>query len=97
MSETDLKNKLNALVDYFSNQGNFDHYDMDEVARVGKKFGVSPLDAGKAFFIAREKATLAEGELLEGGDGSESNRVKNYGSDSVHEVLFQNIIKIKKQ
>lgn len=96
MSETDTTNKLNALVDYFSSQGNFDHPDMNDVARIGKQFGVSEIDAGKAFFVAREKSSLIEGELLEGGDGSESNRVQNYGPDSVHEMLFKNTGKRKK-
>lgn len=97
MSETDATNNINALVNYFSRQGNFDHPDMDEVARAGKQFGVSKIDAGKAFFVAREKASLEDSERVEGGDGSESKRAKNYGYGSVYEMLFENTGKRKKR
>ncbi len=90
MSEMDKLNKTNALVYYFTKKGNFDHPDMNEIAQVGRKLGVSEIDAAKAFFVAREKASLVESELLEGGDGSSTENVQNYGPDSVYEMLFQN-------
>ena len=74
----------------FLGQGNFDHPDINEVARIGRQFGVSELDAGKAFFVARERASLVESELIEGGDGSQSILTRNYGPDSVYQMLFEN-------
>ncbi len=90
MSGYDQNSILETLVKYFQTTCNFDHPDMGEVIRVGEKQGVNALAAGKAFFVARERASLHESELLDGGHGQETDRVKNYGADSIYQMLFEN-------
>lgn len=80
--------RLEALVDHFLRQGNFDHPDMEEVYRTGEDYGVSKIQAAEAFFVAREQAGLRESELLDGGDGSEAERTPRFGWNSIREMLF---------
>lgn len=96
MSEQKDESLFDTLVEVFLSMRNFDHPDMDDIARIGQQYGVSRIDAGKAFLIAREKASLLEGELLDGGDGFGASNTKNYGDESLHEILFENTAQKRK-
>jgi len=88
MNESEFQDKLNLLVEHFLTLGNFDHPDMDSIAEIGRSFGVSELDAGKAFFVARERASLIEVGMMD-GDDSAANQSPNYGTDSIYQMLFE--------
>jgi len=79
---------LLALVGRFKELGNFDHTDMDEINRIGNEYGVEPLEAAKAFFVAREQASLWESELLDGGTGEVADNTPLYGESSIYSTLF---------
>jgi hypothetical protein len=88
MSEQQTDDILNSVVSYFLSVKNFDHPQETSISDAANMFGISVIDAGKAFFIAREKASLAESEQLDGGDGTETKKVKHYGDESLDEMLF---------
>lgn len=83
-----MNEPVNKLVDHFASQGNFDHTDMDKVKETGEQHGIGPLDAGKAFFVARERNSLIEGEILDGGTGEVARETPLYGDNSIHDLLF---------
>ena len=88
MSEQQTEELLNKVVDYFLSVRNFDHPDESFISDTAKNYGISDLDAGKAFFVARDRASLVEQELLDGGTGKQTQKVKNYGPNSLHEMAF---------
>ncbi len=76
------------LIEIFKEMRNFDHPDMDQVAQIGQRYGFSPLESAKAFFVAREYASLEEVEKLDGGSGEIIQKVTLFGKDSLYEMLF---------
>ena len=67
---------FNRLTKIFARQENLDHADMDKIDDISSKHGVDKFEGRKAFFAGRDLRSLQEGEYLEGGDGSESKKVK---------------------
>jgi hypothetical protein len=47
------------------------------------------LESLQAYLIAGVKASLIDGEMIDGGDGEEASQTKNYGNDSIQEMLFK--------
>ncbi|MFZ3301527.1 MAG: hypothetical protein WA152_02330 [Microgenomates group bacterium] len=66
---------LSSLAKLFANQGNTDHPDLEAVDSIALSKGADQLTGRKAFFAARDIRSLKESELLDGGDGSETENV----------------------
>jgi len=66
---------LSSLAKLFASRGNSDHFDLDEVDAIATSKGTDKLTGRKAFFAGRDLRSLNEAELLDGGDGSETDKV----------------------
>jgi hypothetical protein len=68
---------FNRLVTRILGLGNFDHPDLEQVDAMGQKAGLSQRASRQAFFVARDKKALIEGEILDGGSGKIAKKTKN--------------------
>ncbi len=62
---------FNDLVKKIQEKGDFDHANLEEIDKIGKSEGFDQKTTRQAFFVARDISTLAEGEVIDGGTGSE--------------------------
>lgn len=70
-------NSFNKLVMRILGIGNFDHPDLEGIDKIGQKMGLSQRSSRQAFFVARDKKTLIESEMLDGGSGKIAKQTKN--------------------
>ena len=66
---------FSSLAKLFANRDNPDHVDMQEVDAISASKGADKLTGRRAFFAGRDLKSLKEAELLDGGDGSETDSV----------------------
>ena len=69
------EDKLGKLARVFARRGNTDHLDMSRVDKIAVAHGADKLTGRQAFFVGRDLKALREGEILDGGDGSETSKV----------------------
>ncbi len=79
------RSELGKAVDYFIQKGDLDHLawiddlaipdDLDGFETVGRVLDVDPDIAADGWIIASALKSLYENELIDGGDGSETNSV----------------------
>lgn len=70
-------NPFSRLVTRLLHMGNFDHADLTKIDIMGKKLGLTQLESRQAYFVARDKHTLIESEMMDGGTGSVAKRTRN--------------------
>ena len=68
--------KLSQFIQKIGNVTSQDHPDFDLIDRLGQAEGFDPFTSRRAFFAAGELQNLREAEQLDGGDGSNTDRVK---------------------
>lgn len=70
-------NPFGRLVIRLLGMGNLDHPDLEKIDRIGQQMGLSQRETRQAFFVARDKNTLIESELIDGGTGKVAKRTND--------------------